>query len=1018
MRSRFAASLLRLALITSIFFVSGSSFSQMASKKGRASVDELPIQFEPNYGQAEPTSRFVAHLPASELVLHSREFDLYVGGGSSHYDAFAVRFVNASEKTRLTGSDLRASRTNYLLGRDPSRWHTHIPNFGRVTYAGLYPGIDAVFHGTGQRLEHDFVVSPGADYHAIRMHLAGSQSIALQTDGQLRIRLAGGDVFFAQPEVYQLVGKVRHKLGGTFAIVGRNEITFQVGPYDHSKPLVIDPVLVYSTFLANYSIGMSAVAADSSGSAYLTGATSWSGFPVTPGAFDTTCEACPNGNSVFVSKLTPDGTGLVYSTFLGGSGGAAPTGIAVDSNGNAIVVGNAVGTGFPLKNPIAYGYADYAVNFGFITSLSADGASLNYSSILGGAAQAGQSSGTAVDAIVLDGNGTAYITGSTDSPVFPVTAGAYNQGTPAYPETIVFVTKFLSDGSLAYSSLLGQIFPTGGVGGEGPVGVSGIAIDATGGAYITGTAGTTWPTTLGAYQTQIPGASPYAAPFVTKLAADASSLTYSTFIGASGQGSGIAVDAHDEAIVVGSVAPSTFPTTSNAYQPSIPSGACCPSYLSKVSADGSQLLYSTFFYGNLGFPSTASTAIVGVALDTAGDIWVAGNTNDVQLPLQQPIQSVPGPIESPSNGGFLSQFDPTGTKLMFSTYLGGPFGGLALTAPVIDGQGKLHVAGTANYQLYTSPGVYLASVTATQGFAYGFSTTIDPSVASPAMCVAYPANQELGFPGVPAGSSSSLTLKITNCGTQSLSMSSFQSSSPIFTVPGTLNGCAQQVAVNASCTLTVTFAPATFNTSYAAVLTISGNISMPLIMPLFGSGLPGLGLSAPGSSGTATVTAGGTATYRVSIGGEGIGGTATLTCENAPANAVCSLPGTATVSATSAATLSITVSTAARTTAAVSVSQQSFPWLWTSALLGVGVLVSMSRGPGRSQLRRSMPWQSMPGQITAIIVIAAAALLLSCGSGSSGSPGPGGTPQGTYTLTLTATAGTASQSLPLILTVQ
>ncbi len=1013
MRPSFTSPHLKLAFVATLLFVGGFSFSQVVPKKARVSVADLPIQFEPNYGQAERTSHFVAHLPALDLTLHKHAFDLSMAGSISRSGVLTVRFVNASEKTLLTGSDLHASQTNYLLGRDSSRWRTHIPNFGRVTYAGLYPGIDAVFYGTGQRLEHDFVVSPGADYHAIRMRLTGSEGIALQTDGQLRIRLGGGDLFFAQPEVYQLVGKEKHKLSATFAIVGRNEIAFRVASYDRSKPLVIDPVLIYSTFLANYSIGMSAVAADSSGSSYLTGVTNWSSFPVTPGAFDTTCAACPNGNSVFVSKLTPDGTGLVYSTFLGGSGGAASTGIAVDSNGNAIVVGNAVGTGFPLKNPIAYGYSDYAVNFGFITSLSADGSSLNYSSILGGAAQAGESSGTGVNAIVLDSNGTAYITGSTDSPVFPVTAGAYDQGTPVGAETIVFVTKFLSDGNLAYSSLIGQIFPTGGVGGEGPVGVSGIAIDATGGAYITGTAGTTWPTTSGAYQTQIPGASPYAAPFVTKLAADASSLTYSTFIGAGGQGSGIAVDANDEAIVVGSVAPSTFPTTSNAYQPSIPSGACCPSYLSKVSADGSLLLYSTFFYGNLSFPPTASTAIVGVAQDSAGDIWVAGNTSDVQLPLQQPIQSVPGPIESPSNAGFLSEFDPTGTKLMFSTYLGGPFGGMALAAPVIDGQGKLHIAGTANYQMYTSPGVYLGSVTATQGFAYGFSTTIEPSVASPAMCVAYPANQQLGFPGVPAGSSSSLTLKITNCGTQSLSMGSFQSSSPVFTVPSSLNGCAQQVAVNASCTLTATFVPATFNTPYAAVLTISGNISMPLIMPLFGSGLPGLGLSAPGSSGTATVTAGGMANYTVSIGGEGIGGTATLTCENAPANAVCSVPGTATVSATSATTLSVTVSTAARTTAAVSVPQQSFLWLWTSALFGLGMLVSMSRGPGGSMLRRSAP-----GQMTAIIAIAGAALLLSCGSGSSGSPNSGGTPQGTYTLTLTATAGSTSQSLPLTLKVQ
>ncbi len=1009
MQLHFASCRLNLAFIAMLLSLSTFSLSQIGSKKERLAVAELPIQFEPNYGQAEPASRFLAHLPTLELILRERGFDLHMAGSSSQPEGLAVRFVNANDKTLLAGSDLRASETNYLLGQNPSRWHTHIPNFGRVTYHNLYPGIDAVFYGTGQRLEHDFIVSPGADYHAIRMQLAGSQGLALEADGRLRIRLASGDLFFAEPGVYQRVGNADHKLPGSFVIVGRDEIAFQVGEYNDSEPLVIDPALTYSTFLANYSISMSAVAADSSGSAYLTGVTNWSSFPVTLGAFQQTCNTCPNGNTVFVTKFTPDGSALVYSTFLGGTDSDGSTAIAVDSNGNAIVVGSTGATGFPLKNPIPYGYVGYGVTLGFITSLSPDGSSLNYSSIIGGTAQTQISSGTGVSAIVLDSSGAAYITGSTDSPSFPVTPGAYNQGPPAYPETIVFVMKLPSDGSLAYSSLIGNVSPPPQDSGYGYIGISGIAVDSAGSAYLTGSAGTLWPTTAGAYQTQIPGTSPWTAPFITKLAPDASSLTYSTFLGPSGQAAGIVVDGSGEAIVSGSNAPSGFPTTSNAYEPSIPANACCPSYLSKLSADGSQLLYSTFFYGNLNFQPTAWTAATGVTLDAAGNIWLAGNTSDVQLPLEQPIQSVPGPLEFPAFSGFVSEFDPTGTKLLFSTYFGAPGGGMAMNGPVIDGQGNLHIAGTVEYQLYTSPGVYLGSVTPNPDYAYGFAATIDPGVASAAMCVAYPANQGIGFGNVPAGSSSNQTLQIKNCGSQALSMSSFQSSSPVFTVPAGPNGCAQQVAVNASCTLTVTFAPTTFNATYSAILTISGNTSMPMIMPLSGSGVPSFGLSAPGSSGTATVTAGATAYYTVSVGGEGIGATASLVCTGAPTNAVCSVPSTVTVSATSASTFAVMVSTTAPSMASADFRTFSPHWSWASAILGIGMLVlPMAGRPRRCMLRGTK----------IMMAIAAMALLLSCGGGSSGSSGSRGTPPGTFTLTVTATANSATQSLPLTLIVQ
>ena len=990
-------------VLLTFLLICNSSFAEKTTKPDRFLLARMPIQFEPNNGQAEPSVRFLAHATNVALLMRPNEFELRAGGLNSQPGTLMVRFVNANRNVDPVGSDRQPGESNYLLGQDPSQWHTHIPNFSRVTYPHLYPGIDAVFYGTGQRLEHDFIVSPGADYRAIRMRLAGAKGLSLQADGRLRVGLEHGELFFEKPQAYQIAAGRKQAVTGAFTVLGSDEVAFRVGNYDHSKPLVIDPVLTYSTFFADFSIAVSAVGTDAAGNTYITGETNWSSFPITPGSFQQTCKSCPNGNDVFVIKLTPDGSALGYSTFLGGTNGDQSSGISVDSAGHAIVVGTTGSTDFPLKNPISHGYEGNGTAFGFVTSLSADGAALNYSSIMGGGAQPGQSSGTGITVLAVDTSGNAYVSGITDSPVFPVTPGALNQGTPAYPEWIVFVSKFAPAGTLAYSSLLGDVSPQNG--GGGPIGVTGIAFDQQGSAYITGTGGTLWPTTPGAYQTQIPGASPYAAPFVTKLAADASSLQYSTFLGGDGTASGIAVNGNEEAIVAGFNVTSTFPTTSNAYKPTIPPGQCCPAYLSRFSADGSQLLYSTFFYGDLSFPPTAWTAIFGVALDDAGNIWLGGNTSDVQLPLQQPIQSVVGSTWFSGNLGFISEFDPSGTTLKFSTYFGGLGGGVWPTGLAFDGQGKVHIAGTANYRLYTSPGVYLESVTPNPDFAYGFALTIDPTVAAPAMCVAYPANQGLFFGDVPVHTVGTLTLQIKNCGTLPLSMSSFEMSSSFYAVPSDQNGCLQQVAVNATCTLTATFAPTVIDAVYPAVLTISANTSMPMLMPVSGTGIASIGLSASGS-GSANVTAGETAHYTISIGGEGIVGTAAITCTGAPLHAVCSVPATVPVSDTTPSSFSVTVSTTASSRAGLDSPKSFGHWLWAVALVGALIL----------PVRRRRDWNGLR-RAGAIAAVAGLALLLSCGGGS-GSPGTVGTPPGTYTLTITAKVGATSQSLPLTLVVK
>ena len=213
--------------------------------------------------------------------------------------------------------------TNYFIGNDPSQWHTKIANYGRVAYEGVYPGVNLIYYGNQQQLEYDFVIAPGADPGSIRFAIQGTHNMHLDNQGNLVVSTAAGDVLEHAPVVYQQVGGARHPVAGQFVLLGLDEVGFQVGPYDASLPLTIDPVLSYGTFLggSNEEQGW-AIAADASGDAYVTGATFSTNFPTTPGAYQTSL----GGNrDVFVTKLNATGTALTYSTYLGGSNNALAT---------------------------------------------------------------------------------------------------------------------------------------------------------------------------------------------------------------------------------------------------------------------------------------------------------------------------------------------------------------------------------------------------------------------------------------------------------------------------------------------------------------------------------------------------------------------------------------------------------------------------------------------------------------------------------------------------------------------
>ena len=582
---------MRPAISTRLFFVavtficaglsvfSSATDAQAKPENSKALlVADQPLSFEPNRGQASPDANFIVRAPGLSIALRPSGLDLHLGNASVNSATLGVNFVGGNVGAKATSSDRKESYTNYILGNDPAHWFTHIPNFGRVTYQSVYPGVDVVYYGNRERLEHDFLISPATDYHVIRMRLNGSQDLQLQPDGSIKVIFPEGDLTFDKPEVYQSIHGQKNILDGRYVILAKNEFGFEIADYDHSKPLVIDPVLSYSTYLSDLSVVVSGVATDAAGDTFVTGLAFAPSFPTTPGAFQTTCKSCPNNPDVFITKVNATGTELVYSTFLGGSDYDQPFGIAVDQNGNAIVAGYTQSVDFPVKNSVMTPVTNTGTRLAFITSVSPDGSALNYSSVLGGD---GSTPGptTMVGGVAVDTNGNAYISGTTDSPAFPVTA--LNVVRPPAGSDVVFVAKFLTTGALGYSSLLGDVSPQNG--GGGLIGLAGIAADSAGGAYITGAGGTLWPTTSGAFQTTIPGTMPFAAPlFVTKLSPDGSSVVYSTFLGDGGQPTGITVNGTGEAFVTGIFPSSNFPTTMNAYQRTIPANSCCASFVTTI----------------------------------------------------------------------------------------------------------------------------------------------------------------------------------------------------------------------------------------------------------------------------------------------------------------------------------------------------------------------------------------------------------------------------------------------------
>jgi hypothetical protein len=628
---------------------------------------KLPLRFEANQGQTDQRVSFLARgsgyalfLTGDEAVL-SLERPVQKRGRKSLAAtdaALRIRLVGTNATAKPTGLNELQGRSNYFIANDPKEWRTSVPNYARVQYRNVYPGVDLVYYGNQQHLEYDFILAPRADPKMIDLDLQGADQLEINAQGDLIVHMHGGEIRFQPPQLYQEVYERKQAVSGRYVLRGKGRVGFDTGRYDPTKPLIIDPVLAYSTYLGGFTQGL-AIAVDRSGSAYVTGIAGSTDFPTTPGAFQT--KLAGSGPSawgdVFVTKFSADGSALVYSTYLGGSNDDRARSIALDSSGNAYVTGQTNSIDFPTVAPFQSSCVHHGTGTcgsAFVSKLNADGSKLLYSTYLGG------NGASASAGIAVDSGGNAYVAGSTTAADFPTTPGAFQQQCISCAATgtfNAFITKFNAQGTaLIYSTFLD------GSNKSDYSDAGGIALDASGNAYVAGsTSSTDFPTTPGAFQTTYAGGQ--GDGYVTKLNASGSALLYSTYLGGSLGDSpvSIAVDSSGNSYVTGATFSTDFPTTPGAVETSFDFNNLgvdflVDTFVTKLNPSGTGLVYSTF----LGVGQGAA-----IAVDAAGRAYIAGAAGSI--PVVNPIQA----DNAGGEDAFVSELNAAGSALTFSTYLGG-----------------------------------------------------------------------------------------------------------------------------------------------------------------------------------------------------------------------------------------------------------------------------------------------------------------------------------------------------------
>jgi hypothetical protein len=646
----------------------------------------LPIRFEPS-GASGYRSR------GGRQTIVLKVGAVAIGGASR---GLVMTFPGSASVVPVA-DDSRPSIKNYFLGSNSRNWRTNIPAYSRVRYPNLYPGIDLIFYGDAGRLEYDFAVSPGADPSQIRIALRGAGRIGLTGRGDLNVTVGGDIVAFLKPHIYQGANHGRHTVTGSYRVAGRT-VRFNLGPYDRSLPLIIDPILTYATFFGGTSDETAyAVAVDPSGNAYIAGSTSSADLPATSGAYSR--QFAGGTSDAFVAKFSPTGA-LLYATYLGGGAADVAYALAVDSQGNAYLTGSTASSNFPVTQS-AYRSTLAGTSNAFVAKLNPAGSSLLYATYLGG-------SGTDTGyGIAVDASGDMFIAGSTSSTNFPVSSGAYRT---AYAGGTfdAFVTALNSSGAgLLYSTYLG---------GSAEDQAYAIALDSKGDAFVVGeTLSANFPNTPALIQA---GHHASYDGFVAALNPGGSALLYSTLLGGSSDdyACGIALDSAGNAYVSGYTGSSDFPHTAGVLQPASAGGY--DAFVAKIAPLGTALVYSTFLGGS------GDDYALPIAVDSGGNVYITGATTSTNFPVTADAAQ---PTFPGGYAAFVAILNSGGSALSYGTYLAGSVSQTGWGIALSPTREFIAVGYTASPDFPVTSGAFQAALAgATDAFVARFSAKFSP----------------------------------------------------------------------------------------------------------------------------------------------------------------------------------------------------------------------------------------------------------------------------------------------------
>ncbi len=1031
---------------------------------------ELPLSFEANQGQTDSQVKFLSRGRGATLFLNPTEavLALHRSGGQSEskrLDAgnanplprsagfpkllnlptelspldgppritqsflqgndrkstvLRIELIGSNPRAELKGLEELPGKSNYFIGNNPRKWHTNVPNYRKVALQKAYPGIDLVYYGNQRQLEFDFVIAPGADLRAINLAINGAQKLMADDQGDLIADMDGGELRLHKPVVYQEVANTRKAIEGRYIVKGNREVAFQVGVHDQSRPLVLDPVLSFSTYLGGSDLdAANGIAVDSTGSVFVAGETDSADFPTAHPLQPETGGPRDFPDDAFVAKISADGSTLIYSTFLGGSREDRANGIAVDAFGSAYVTGTTISEDFPATigaadpNCGVDGHCDATTHKGlllsdaFISKLNAEGSALVYSTFFGhpGPELLDSSGKPVLDSngqiqftgandlafgIAVDNNGNAYVTGTTDFAILG----------PLVVQPGVSLDAFI----VKVSESGGSFLRIGDFGGTGEDQSLAIAVDGNGNAYVTGITFSADFPILNAFQGSFGGdADAFVAKFDTTVGLFANpTLRYSTFLGGSGhdQGKGIAVDSTGKIYVTGVTSSTSppFPTTPGVLQTTCKlntlGGCDGDAFVAKIDPTQSgapSLVYSTYLGG------TGADTGAGIAVDTSGNAYVTGFTNSPDFPTSA------GVLQAGYGGGntdaFVAKLNPAGSVLGFSSYLGGSNAedgrGIA-----VDRTGNVFVTGqTCSTDFPTASPLQPSPHGNCDAFVAKIA--VGPSIALTPTSLTFPA-QDVGTTSAPQ------TVTVDSKGDAPLAISNISISGDF----AETNTCTAPLPLGSSCTISVTFTPTAGGTRNGT-LTITDNApGSPHRISLVGGS--GAAFSVSASPTSAVVTAGQTASFTLTVTpASGFTSKVTLRCDGAPRATNCSVsPAEVSLDGVTPSITKVTVTTSVRTMVPPGqhpnvksppvvkwVVQPWLLWLFAFGILSLGVIAGRRRA-----------WLVLAATLLLVMMWAA------CAGGTQFNV-PSGTPAGTFKVTLTGQSGALTRSTTVTLTV-